>query len=71
LTRFLGTELIAGETDHDQASVLVFQVEILNSLVLTRESARRGDIDDEDDLSSQLIEGVTFAFDVHGFEIIE
>ena len=44
--RFLSPELIAGETQDDQAIVLVFLIQVFEALILARETAFGGDIDD-------------------------
>ena len=69
--RVLRAELVARETQHDQALVLVGLPELFQAIELGREAAFAGGVDDEDDLASVLVELDRLAGDGGGVEIVD
>ena len=62
-------ELVAGEADDDQTLVLVLLIEGFQAVVLRRETALRGGVDNHQDLAFILCEVHFFSLVVQGFEI--
>ena len=69
--RLLLAELVAGEAGDDEALVLVFFVGGFERLVLGREAALGGDVDDEDDLALVCVERGVLAVDVLERDVIQ
>ena len=67
----LAPELVAGEAEDDEALVAQLLVERLQPLVLGREAARAGGVDDEDDLAGVLGEVALLAGEGRGGEVGE
>ena len=66
---FLGAELIAGNTEHDQAHVAHFTVQRFQSFVLRRISTFAGHIDDQDRLASKFAQQIIITGDTRQLDI--
>src|SRR5262249_53193286 len=70
-TRLLLPELITGETEHRESTVLKFVVERLQPLVLRRETALARDIDDEQRLATVVAHLLRLAVDGDEVHVVE
>ena len=68
--RFLGAELVAGETGDDQTFILILLVSGFEALVLGSITALGGDVDHEDDLAFIIFQGGILAIDVLQRDIV-
>ena len=70
-TGFLMPELVARETDDDQSAVLVLLIEGFQSVVLRREAALRGCVDNEEHLAFVVGKAHFLALVREGVELID
>ena len=70
-SRFLGTEVIAGEAEDDEALVVILAGERFEGGVLGSEATIGGDIDDEESFACVRFEGGGLAVDVAEGDIVE
>jgi hypothetical protein len=68
--RLLAAELVAGEAQHFEAAVVQFAVQGFESLVLRREAAFAGGVDDEEGLAAVLREVDRLAVQGGGLEVV-
>jgi hypothetical protein len=70
-TGLLVAELIAWKAEDFQAFAVVFRVEALQALVLRREAALAGGVDDEQDLAAIVTETLVVAVVEFGGEVVD
>src|SRR6185295_10218427 len=61
VTGFLRAELVAGKTEHGKAAVRILLMQLLQTLVLRRETAGARGVDDQEHLALEALERDLFA----------